>query len=261
MKLERLNIRSIDKLLAGVRSGPLSPPFTNYFRQPMTGDVILGARTASTAVFINDDGDFFRLYFRSVDLADLSRLLRNIALPGPAVIGYVAKEPELPVQQAFRDAGFTDHAVFVRLTNYHFKTFEVGGPVVYAETADLDQLWESLHKQFDKYTDYFPSEATLLALIANKEVIVNKEAGAVVGYIIFRVRGHNVNFNYFYNKSRDPRDSLMLLHNFYAILHERRVRSGFQWNNVQNTRVRNLHRQFGWKEDGMKDLFFVKRHD
>ena len=72
MKLERLNIRSIDKLLAGVRSGPLSPPFTNYFRQPMTGDVILGARTASTAVFINDDGDFFRLYFRSVDLADLS---------------------------------------------------------------------------------------------------------------------------------------------------------------------------------------------
>jgi len=259
MKLERLNVPEIDELMGAIRRGSDYPPFTNYFRQPMTGGVILGARTAATAVFINDDLDFFRLYFRSNDLADLALVLSEIDFPGAVIIGYIARELELPMQQAFRDSGFSDYAIYVRLVIHHLKTFAIGNHIVFAEPADLDQLWESLNRQFNKYTDHFPSKATLLALIGNQEVIVNRQANALAGYIVFRVKGSKVNFNYFHNRSGDPRDALMLLHQFYAVLHERGVKSGFQWNNVENTRVRKMHRQFGWKEDGMRDLFFIKR--
>ena len=81
------------------------------------------------------------------------------------VIGYLTKEPEVPVQHALRDSGFNDYAVYVRLVIHHLKTFARDSHIVYAEPEDLDQLWESLDRQFDKYTDHFPSKATLLGLM------------------------------------------------------------------------------------------------
>lgn len=260
MKLSPFRLETLEQQMDEIKRGSNSPIVTNYFKQPLTGRLILGTHSECTALFINDDMDFYRLYFYSSDLVELAELLRRTDFPASVVSSYIAKELDPRVEGAFQDAGFTDHAVFVRLVNYELRVYEKNSRLQFAEPNDLKPLWYLL-MEFDRYTDYFPKQAALLDLIKKRQVILNRKNGTIKGYIIFRVMGSKVNFNYFYNRSDDPRDSLMLLHNFYAILHERGIKSGVQWNNLKNVRVRELHRQFGWKEEATKAFFYLKEKE
>ncbi len=259
MQLEQYSLATIEKYFDSIRQAAGTGALTNYFRQPLTGNILLGMNTQESAMFINDDMDFFRLYFCSKNRADLARILSGLALPGTTVIDYISKEDGLAFSCDLKSAGFEDYAIFVRLVTYELKEFDRNSRLSFGQPDDLETLWRMLHSNFDKFVDHFPSKATLLELIEKQQVILNRDQDSIKGYIIFRLQGSKVNFNYFFNRSDNFSDAMMLLHNFYAVLKERGVKSGFQWNNVKNVRVRQLHRQFGWKEDGMKDFFFIKR--
>ena len=257
MKLEHANLMSIESRMDEIKKAVQSNILTNYFKQPMTGNTILGTCTRRSILFLNDDTDFYRLYYYSSDQSDLAALLKDACSPGRIVIDYVTREPDEHLQQAFREAGFRDYAMFVRLANHHLKVYDQPRCLQYAEPGDLDGLWSRL-MEFDKYVDHFPDKQTLLRLIEDRQALLNKVDGAIRGYIIFRVMGSKANFNYFYNKSDDPRDTLVLLRNFYGVLHERGIKSAIAWVNITNSRVLRLHAQFGWKEDGLKDFFYLK---
>lgn len=260
MDIKQFTLEGLEEWMAGIKKRGGGNIVTNYFKQRMTGSVILGICTDRSVMFVNDDADFLHLYFYSSDLDDLEALLKAARFPAPVVIDYITKEPDEQVKEAFRDAGFSAYATFVRLSNYNLRTNEKSNRVQHAETEDLEELWRLLMK-FDKYTDHLMEKEKLLRLIREQQVIVNKKDGAIKGYIMFQTMGAKVNFNHFYNRSDDPRDTMILLESFYNVLQERGIKSGILWVNVENIRVLKLHKQFGWREDGLKDLFYIKHQE
>jgi hypothetical protein len=258
MRLTLCLLEELERGMDAVKKARHDEILTNYFRQPMTGRTLLGTLTPRTVLFINDDTDFFRLFFYSSDTTDLAQVLGESRFPGDVVIDYLSKRPEAGLFEAFCRAGFQSYAVFARLTNGRLRVFEKGKHLQYAEPGDLDEVWAKL-MEFDKFADHFPDRNTVLHLIQNQQVIVNRKAGEIDGFILFRVIGSKANFNYLYNHSHDPRDTLTLLHNFYAVLAERGIKTGLAWVNVQNIRVLKLHAQFDWKEDRLRDYIFLRR--
>jgi hypothetical protein len=113
---------------------------------------------------------------------------------------------------------------------------------------------------FDKYVDYFPDTAEILSCIERKQVLLNRDATGIKGYILFRLLGKVCNFNYLRNLSRSPLDCLFLLQNFFAVLSERGIKKVFGWVNVKNTGVLELHKRFGLERDGLLSHFYLKRH-
>jgi hypothetical protein len=257
MELVQTTLDAIQRGMDEIKKDSGGAVATNYFKQPMTGGKLLAVRAHRTLIFINDDSDFFRLYFYSGDASELARAMKGIDLREAIVIDYLAQEPDERILDAFREAGFNDYAVFVRLSNFKLKAYPISPAMQCAAPEDLEPLWARL-LEFDKFTDHFPDKPTLLNLIQEKQVILNKKAGAIQGYIISRVMGTKANMNYFYNRSDDPRDTLLLLHSLYGTWCERGVRSGVAWVNATNVRVLKLHSQFGWQEDGLKDFIFRK---
>ena len=67
---------------------------TNYFRQGMVGEQVLVAATDQTILLVNDEHDFFRLYFFTSDLADLGQAFSQADYPGDVVAGYLTKKAD-----------------------------------------------------------------------------------------------------------------------------------------------------------------------
>src|SRR5205823_7580998 len=84
-------LTSIHQQMALVKAQSTGGFFTNYFRQEMVGPQVLSAATGRTVLVVNNEHDFFRLYFFTSDLADLEQILREADFPGETVAGYLTK--------------------------------------------------------------------------------------------------------------------------------------------------------------------------
>ena len=91
MKLKPDTLASVHEQMALVKAQSTGGFFTNYFRQEMVGPQVFAAATARSVLLVNDEHDFFRLYFFTSDLADLEQILRDLDYPGNVVTGYLTK--------------------------------------------------------------------------------------------------------------------------------------------------------------------------
>jgi hypothetical protein len=91
---------------------------TNYFRQEMVGPQILTAGTARSVLLLNNEHDFFRLYFFTSDLADLEQILREVDFPGDVVAGYLTKPAseaaDEKIAATFHHSGFSSLKEFAK---------------------------------------------------------------------------------------------------------------------------------------------------
>ena len=97
--------------------------------------------------------------------------------------------------------------------------------------------------------DHLPTIHKLSEFIKNQQVLVMKKDGSISGYLIFQIQGKKSFLNYWYNE-KEPLNSLLLLVNFYGLMHEYGVKSGFGWVNAENTEVIKTHEKFGYRFDG-----------
>jgi hypothetical protein len=235
---------------------------TNYFRQEMVGPQVLTAATARSVLLANDEHDFFRLYFFTSDLADLERILRNLDLPGDVVAGYLTKSADKAADEniaaAFQQSGFNPIATYGRMLSYRLPPQRPNPALEYAVPADVDQLHEGLFQTFNKYTDHLPTKDRLHGYIVNHWVIVNRQAGRILGAVCYQLDGPRVNYNYIYNLSGNGLDFLRLQNNFYGVMNQRGIRAGFLWINQINTRLAALYQSTGWRFDGLTDYFYLR---
>jgi hypothetical protein len=232
--------------------------FTNYFRQEMVGPQILTAATARSVLLANNEHGFFRLYFLTSDVADLERILRDVDLPGDVVACYLARSADKNIAAAFQQSGFNPIATYRRMITYQLPAQRPNPALEYALPADVDQLYEGLFQTFNKYTDHLPTKNRLHAYVVNQWVIVNRQAGRILGAVCFQLEGLLVNYNYLYNLNGNALDFLRLQNNFYGVMHQRGIRRGFLWTNQTNTRVAALHESVGWRFDDLKAYFYLR---
>jgi hypothetical protein len=244
--------------MALVKAQSIGGFFTNYFRQEMVGSQILSAATPRTVLLLNDEHDFFRLYFFTSDLADLEQSLREADLPGQIVAGYLAKAPDDKVAAAFQNSGFSSIATYRRMITYRLPPQRPNPAFEYATAADVDQIYQGLFQTFNKYTDHLPTRDRLLRYIENRWVIVNRQHGQIRGAVCFQLEGPRVNYNYIYNLSGNALDFLRLQNNFYGVMHQRGIHAGFLWINQTETRLAAVHESVGWRFDGLKDYFYLR---
>jgi hypothetical protein len=255
-------LASAHEQMALVKAQSTGGFFTNYFRQEMVGPQILTAATARSVLLANDEHDFFRLYFFTTDLADLEQILRDVDLPGNLVAGYLTKAADKTVDEnvvaAFQQSGFDHIATYRRMITYQLPPQRPNPALEYAIAPDVDELYEGLFQTFNKYTEHLPTKNRLRGYVENQWVIVNRQAGRILGAVCFQLQGQRVYYNYLYNLSRNALDFLRLQNNFYGVMHERGIRAGFLWINQTNARLAVLHKSMGWRFDGLKAYFYVR---
>ncbi len=262
MKFKPDTLARAHEQMARVKAQCTGGFFTNYFRQEMVGPQILTAATARSVLLANDEHDFFRLYFFTSDLAELERILRDVDLPGDVVAGYLTKAVDETLDEniaaAFQQSGFSRIATYRRMITYRLPRQRPNPALEYAVAADVDQLYEDLFETFNKYTDHLPTKNRLQQYVENQWVIVNRQAGRILGAVCYQLDGPRVNYNYVYNLSGNGLDFLRLQNNFYGVMNQRGIRAGFLWINQINTGLAVLYQATSWRFDGLKDYFYLR---
>jgi hypothetical protein len=258
MKFNPDTLASVHEQMALIKAQSTGSFLTNYFREEMVGPQILTAATDRSFLLANDEHDFFRLYFFTSDLADLEQVLRDVDLPGNVVAGYLTKAADKNVAAAFQQSGFDHIATYLRMITYQLPPQRPNPALEYAIAADVDQLYEGLFRTFNKYTEHLPTKNRLHGYVENQWVIVNRQAGRILGAVCFQLQGQRVYYNYLYNLSRNALDFLRLQNNFYGVMHERGIRAGFLWINQTNAHLATLHKSMGWRFDGLKAYFYLR---
>jgi hypothetical protein len=258
MKLEPDTLANAHERMARIKARSDHGFFTNYFRQDMVGERILVAATDATILLLNDEYDFFRLYFFSRDFADLGKALYQTEYPGDVVVGYLTKKVDQGVVAAVERASFRPIATYGRMETYALPKQQTNPFLEYAVPADTDQLHQDLFRAFNKYTDHLPTKKRLLDYIRNNQVIVKRQNGQIVGGVCFQLHGFKVNYNHVYSLTAHGLDFLQLQNNFYGVMNQRGVRAGFLWINLANDRLASLYRATGWRFDGLQDYFYFR---
>lgn len=258
MKFKPDTLANVHEQMALIKAQSTGSFFTNYFREEMVGPQILSAATDRSVLLANDEHDFFRLYFFTTDLADLEQILRDVDLPGNVVAGYLTRAADENVAATFQQSGFDHIATYNRMITYQLPPQRPNPALEYAIAADVDELYEGLFQTFNKYTEHLPTKNRLHGYVENRWVIVNRQAGRILGAVCFQLQGQRVYYNYLYNFSRNALDFFRLQNNFYGVMHKRGVRAGFLWINETNARLAALHKSMGWRFDGLKAYFYLR---
>jgi hypothetical protein len=232
---------------------------SNYFRQSLERATQLRMLEGDKSVcFLHDEWDFGRLYLCTYDVDDLTRLLGSAQWPPIVACDWVSKNADTVIERALTNAGFHLHGVYDRIVCHDFKRESTNANLAMATPADTERIHWLLLQVFDKYADHIMPLDELQKCINLGQAIVSRDADAVItGFVVFPITGHTCNFNFLYNVGGTA-NLFHLLGNFYGLLNERGVRSGFSW--VRRTRpaVLNLHRSFRWKPDGLTDHIYLR---
>ncbi len=258
MNFKPESLPTVHEQMAAVKAQSKSGFFTNYFRQELVGPRILSAATGRSVVFVNDEHDFFRLYFFTSDLGELQQILGGAEFPGNVVVGYITKAADENVAAALQHSGFSPIATYRRMISYQLPQQGPNPGLEYATPGDIDQIHDGLFQAFNKYTDHLPTKVRLLRYIENQWVIVNRHDDRVCGAVCFQLEGPRVNYNYIYNLGRNPMDFFRLQNNFYGVMHQRGIQAGFLWVNQTQSRLAALYESMGWHFDGLNDYFYLR---
>lgn len=234
-------------------------PLTNYFFNPMNGvENLRMLQSERSLCFIHDEWDFARLYFYTFDIADLEQALQAVNWPPIVVTDWISRGASASVNSLRASLGFHLHAIYDRIVCHNLRRGRPDPNMFLASPTDCDTIHSLLFREFDKYADHIMPVEELGELIIQKQVLLSRDPeGAIQGIVIFPVRGQICNFNFLYNSGGSVRLA-HLLGNFYGVLTERGIQSGFSW--VRRTRplVLKFHQSFGWKTDGLVDYIYLR---
>lgn len=258
MKATPESLSAVHERMARVKAESVGGFYTNYFRQELPGTQILSTATERTVLLLNDEHDFFRLYFFTTDAADLQRVLGSMQFPGGTVTDYLTRSADQRITAAFERSGFDLVATYRRMISYQLPAYQPNAALQYASPADVNQLHERLFERFNKYTDHLPTKDRLRRYIENDWVIVNRHAEGIRGAVCFQLEGPRVNYNYIYSLTGNPLDFIGLQNNFYGLMRQQGIHAGFLWINQAEQGLARLHHSMGWQFDGLKDHFYLR---
>lgn len=260
-----MKIREIVKRISDLRK--MRKPFvSNYYLSLQNSDKDFETWTTdSSIVFCDQEENLLRCYFTSVDLQDLNTLFEKV--PSDAVMDYIVKE-ELSEFSWVNDTLFRHYTTLARhtyldLCGEHEKSkhelfmeqFYEENFGEFATEKDAVELYQMLYQIFDFRVSRLPSMEELLQLIRKKWVLLYREKGEIIAFLMYQIEGKKYYGYQIYNSgTADITYNLERRAVEYAKEHYG-VKSSYSWTEIGNL---GANKRAG-EIDGTFDYIFIKR--
>jgi len=249
----------ITELIEGIKKNRSGNTFHNYFFGKFNNTVFDVWLSDDSIVFLDNDDGFFRLYFFTRNLADLSEIIKNIDRK-PITIDYLSHELCVDVDQVLKSIFFKHIATCLSMTSNKPKPYKINKNLEFAGQDDLEILFERLHSDFDKYSDHLPMREVLKKQIDDKQVLVVRREGKITGYFVHDFVGIRCHWMYWYSSAENTLlDGINLLMNMYGLMNEKGIKLAYGWVNSEKKDNITLYEKLGFNlTRGIRDYIYLK---
>lgn len=229
--------------------------YNNYFMNDLAG--MESFHTSDTLLLKKDYGEFCRVYFISDSDEELVECLRELDSKDAINIP-TKRQLDEKIIGILNEGGYKLLTTYERLyknTNEGRGEFEEA----YAESRDVNDIESLLIAQlFNPISDRIPSREEIHEMVANKQVLVNRDDnGKVNGALIFDFEGKKCNFLE-WASTASVGESLFLYLNAFNLMAEKGIERSTIWVRSDNERPKKIYLSWGYQPDGLKDYTFLK---
>lgn len=205
-----MKIQDIMQFISSLRKSK-KKVLTNYFLSCQNSkDDFQTWQGDESIVFCVQEEKLIRCYFASTDLMELNQLLGMV--PAGTVMDYIAKE-KIEEFSWTEGAGFKHYTTLVRYTNpniYEEKPKTKKDLILeqfydesigeFATEEDAEELYELLYEVFDYRVSRLPSMQQLIEMIEKKWVLLYREKGRILSFLIYQIEGRKYYGYQIYNE-------------------------------------------------------------
>jgi len=260
-----MNIQEINQFIFSLRKTKKKVTSNYYLTLQKSNDDFEVWKTESSIVFLAQENKVLRCFFATIDFKDLNKLLRKV--PKDTVMDYISKE-EMDVFP-WEESGFKYYTTLMRFTNpdlfaasektkrqKFLEQFYDENFGEFATETDVDELYDLLYKVFDCRVSRLPSKEELLEQIQKNWVLLYREDGEIIAFLMYQIEGRKYYGYQIYNTgTADITYNLERRATKYAIEHYD-VKSSYAWIEVGN---HGANARIELNADGVRDYIFVKR--
>lgn len=223
-----------------------------------------GEITEKSLVFILKNEGFSSLYFTSVDLDDLEKLIAKLP-PENICLEIIQKADISPQLENMIKKYFALQSVYEKMTLYiknlksKLKIKDLTDNIQYCNINELDFLYENLYKSFDIRFDHLPNKEILSDYILKNQVLIKTKNNQISAYCIFTLKGKTSHFNYLKNLNASSFEIIELLEEYYQKMIALQIGHIYLWVDImKNIRVKNMHSRYGYQPSNVFNYAFVK---
>lgn len=252
---QTVDIESLKKIINNWQENN-KPILSNFYGVDEEGvyDVMEGSKTL---ILRKHEADFYRIYIMSADRSELTTMLSD--LDGvDYVINIPSRKPIDDWDELLKQCGFTYYETYSRICNPKVATMKKRDTATgeYAKESDLDDIINLLSENFSLYTAHLPSRESMLQLIREHQIFVDRYPdGKVCGVNIFNVKGPVGYGIAWIDKGEHGLDLQFDMFNHFI---DSGVKRLVGWVRDSNTKVVKTHLRMGAVCDGLKDYTYTK---
>lgn len=240
---------------------------TNYFLTYQNSEQDFPTwKGEETIVFSVQEEKLQRCFFASTNEKELNSLLKE--LPSGTVMDYIIKKKETDF--CWTEAGFGLYRTLIRYTNpswedesrpkskraLFLEQFYDENIGQFATVEDAEEIYELLYKIFDVRVSRLPSMQQLIEMIKKKWVLLYREQGRIIAFLMYQIEGRKYYGYQIYNEgTADITYNLERKATQYA-KSAYQVKSSYGWVEIDNFGAND--RCDGGNFDGTYDYIFVK---
>lgn len=239
--------------------------YTNYYLTlQQAKEDFLTWHTENSIVFCAQENRVLRCFFATTDFQDLNVLLKKV--PNGAVLDYLTRgeQDDFP----WLESGFVHYNTLIRYTNPNLfaksektkrdkflEQFYEEDFGQFATIDDADELYQLLYDIFDYRVSRLPSKEELIEQIEKNWVLLYRENGEIIAFVMYQIEGRKYYGYQIYNKgTADITYNLERRAYKYAI-ENYNVKSSYAWVEIANL---GANERIAFSTDGTYDYIFVK---
>lgn len=260
-----MKIKEIMEFITYLRKSKKKVVTNYYLTLQKSQEDFMTWKADNSIVFCAQENKVLRCYFASTDWEELNALLADV--PEGAVMDYVVKGEmdDFPWEKV----GFEHYKTLVRHTTpdllavrpktkreKFLEQFYQEDFGEFATAEDADELYDLLYEIFDYRVSRLPSKEELLEYIGKNWVLLYRENGEIISFIMYQMEGKKYYGYQIYNAgTADISYNLDCRAVQYAIKHYG-AKSSYSWTEVDNPAANKIA---GDNMDGTHDYIFVKK--
>lgn len=216
--------------------------------------------TNDGVVILEENHDFFRMYFGVDELYTITEFLNSVQIQRDLVIGfsYASTEPE--VVEFLKTNRFGFNSEFYR---YKKSFSQVVNTSVIEPFRNVDAagfLYYDLTSSFCKYSAHFPTLDVFADWVGDGRVYLAGEVwNRNYSLAVVHVIGSTFEFNFWLSFLENPITGGVFQRKLLSAVCAKGSMNGALWVNSKNYAVRKSHEFNGWENSGRKMIYYVRK--
>lgn len=206
--------------------------------------------------------DYYKLYFFSASYEDLQNDIKKIDVMDKIIVCELMGRHSLDKEQMIlENAGFTYYSRLIQMykkMQASKRNIKFPPNIVYAEKEDVDEIWQLLLDNFNKYVDINIIKKELENYIKDKHVIITKEHGKIVAFCVYFINKGKGEGRYLYIDKNYKDTVLGALYTsiMLSLVNQAQYQSGFV--REDNKYLLDFDLKLGYKYGQVNDIIYYK---